>query len=266
MTHARAQHGHDDSLERAPDWLFNGMSDAYGANAARLHIAADNPMALAEEDPMKVAHAAKANATAYKPALAKISGFEINWSIAAYPGRAWSKLVFPDLDDNAAQAALAKAIFLASHVDRPNPAQAWADYSAEFAARLDWLYNQNFAALYLTSGGTELITDLADGHIWMGGASTATDDVTCNPNIPTEEFITTPHKNRVSGSVRATKPPAHQGSIIEDIEVVFKDGVIKEAQARCGEEVFAKLLDTDEGARRIGEVALVPCASRISEG
>lgn len=265
VTRARYQHGAEASFDRAPDWLFQGMAQAYEDNAARLHIAADNPMALAAENPESVARAAKANAAAYKPALAKIAGFEINWNIAAYPGRAWSQLVFPDLDGDAAQRALAEAIFAASRVDRDDPNQAWADHNANLASRRDWLNGQNFAALHFQSEGTDLTVGLADGHLWMGGASRAKNGVTCNPNIPTEEVFTTPHKAHVTGTVRATKPLAHQGSLIEDIEVAFEEGRITQASASKGEEIFLKLLETDEGAARIGEVALVPYASPISE-
>ena len=265
ITRARYAHAHDGTFDRAPGWLFKGMAEAYDGNAARLHIAADNPMALADMDPARVATAAKANAAAYKPALAKIAGFEINWSIAAYPGRAWARQVFPDLDADAAQTALAKAIFAASRIDRDDPVAAWADHNADLAARRDWLNDRDFAALHFRSAHTDLTVGLADGHAWMGGASTARNGITCNPNIPTEEVFTTPHKDRVNGTVRASKPLAHQGTLIEGIEVTFEGGRIARARAGRGEDVFLKLIDTDEGARRIGEVALVPHASPISE-
>ena len=106
---------------------------------------------------------------------------------------------------------------------------------------------------------------LADGHLWAGGASRAKNGVTCNPNIPTEEVFTTPHATRVDGFVRSTKPLAHQGSLIDGIEVRFQDGRITEASTSRGQDVFASLIDTDDGARRLGEVALVPHASPISE-
>ena len=265
VTRARYQFGADESFDRAPGWLYQGMADAFEANTARLHIAAENPMALSSEDPAKVGRAAQANAAAYKPAIAKIAGFEINWNIAAYPGRAWAQLAFPDLDGDAAQAALAKAIFAASRIDRPDPVRAWADHNADLAARRDWLNAQDFSALHFQSDGTDLTVGLADGHLWMGGASEAKNGITCNPNIPTEEVFTTPHKDRVSGTVRATKPLAHQGTLIEGIAVKFEDGAITEASASRGEDVFLKLLETDAGARHIGEVALVPYASPISE-
>ena len=265
MNRARFQHGADASFDKAPDWLYGGMAQAYENNAARLHIVADNPMALAQEDPEKVGRAAKANATAYKPALAKIANFEINWNIAAYPGRAWSQLVFPDLAPDAAQAALADAIFAASRITNEDPAAAWAAHNADLATRRDWLNEQNFAQLHFVSQHADLIVGLAEGHLWAGGASQAKNGITCNPNIPTEEVFTTPHKDGVNGTVRASKPLAHQGTLIEGIEVTFENGKITKARADKGEEVFLKLIDTDAGARHLGEVALVPYASPISE-
>lgn len=265
ITRARYQYGHDASFETAADWLFKGMAEAYEANAARLHIAADNPMALAAMDPTKVGRAAKAHAAAYQPALAKIAGFAINWNIAAYPGRAWSQLVFPDLAPDAAQTALAEAIFAASRVNQDDPTAAWAAHNDNLAARRDWLNDQNFAALHFRGPNADLTVGLADGHLWAGGASEAKNGITCNPNIPTEEVFTTPHKDKVDGWVRASKPLAHQGTLIEGIEVRFEAGRIVDAKADKGEKVFLTLIDTDEGARRIGEVALVPHASPISE-
>lgn len=265
VTRARYIYGRDGTFTAAAGWLFEGMAKAYEANAARLHIAADNPMALADMDPAKVAEAAKANAKAYKPALAKISGFDINWSIAAYPGRAWAAQVFPDLDAESAQVKLAEAIFTASRINRPDPVSAWADHNANLATRRGWLNDNDFAALHFRSAATDLTVGLADGHLWQGGAAQAKNGIVCNPNIPTEEVFTTPHKDKVDGTVRASKPLAHQGTLIEGIEVTFESGRITKAKADKGEEVFLKLIDTDAGARRLGEVALVPYASPISE-
>ena len=125
--------------------------------------------------------------------------------------------------------------------------------------------DKRFAALKYTGPGTGLTIGLADGHQWYGGASLAKNGITCNPNIPTEEVFTTPHSQRVEGRVRSTKPLAHQGTLIDNIEVRFEGGRIVEAHASRGEAVLLKLLDTDEGARRLGEVALVPHSSPISK-
>ena len=112
--------------------------------------------------------------------------------------------------------------------------------------------------------GTDLVVGLADDHVWAGGATTAKNGIVCNPNIPSEEVFTTPHKDRVEGHVTSTKPLSYQGTLIEEISVRFAKGGDHEARARTGGEVLDKVLDTDEGARRLGEVALVPHSSPIA--
>ncbi len=262
---ARYRNARDDSFDRAPGWLYRGMAEAYAGNAARMAIVGENPMLLAEQDPAKVARAGKANALAYKPALEKISNFDINWSIVAYPGAAWARQVFPNLPEDDAVAKLAQAIFAASRLEGDDPVASWTAHNAALKARTAWLNDQRFEALHFTGAGADLLVGLADGHEWHGGASTAKNGISCNPNIPTEEVFTTPHAQRVEGRVRASKPLAHQGSLIEGIEVRFEGGRIVEAKADRGEAVLLKLLDSDEGARRLGEVALVPHRSPISD-
>lgn len=263
-TLARYRHGHDASFDRAPNWLYDGMAKAYESGAARLAIAGDNPMLLAEQDPAKVGRANKATSIAYKPALEHISNFDINWNICSYPNPSWAKLVFPDMPIEEAVRKLADAIFAASRVDRDDPVAAWAMHNAELKKRSTWLNGERFAALHFTGPGTDLTVGLADGHEWHGGASTAKNGVTCNPNIPTEEVFTTPHALKVEGHVSSTKPLSHQGTLIDNIQVRFEGGRIVEAKASKGEAVLNKVLDTDEGARRLGEVALVPHSSPIS--
>ncbi|MBO3758691.1 aminopeptidase [Ciceribacter sp. L1K22] len=263
-TLARFQHGSDESFDRAASWLYEGMAKAYENGAARLAVAGDNPMLLSAQDPAKVARANKANSIAYKPALEHIANFDINWNICSYPNPSWAKLVFPDLPIEEAVRKLADAIFAASRVDREDPVGAWAAHNGELRKRSAWLNGERFAALHFTGPGTDLTVGLADGHEWHGGASTAKNGVTCNPNIPTEEVFTTPHALKVEGTVSSTKPLSHQGTLIDDIQVRFEGGRIVEARASKGEEVLLKVLDTDEGARRLGEVALVPHSSPIS--
>lgn len=262
---ARYAEASDASFDRAAGWLFSGMAEGFGQGAARMAVAGDNPMMLAGQDPEKVARANRANSAAYRPAMEKITNFDINWSICAYPNPAWAKLVFPDLEGDAAVAALADAIFRASRLDGDDPVAAWTAHNAALKARRDWLDAHAFAALHFRGPGTDLTVGLADGHAWMGGASTSKNGVTCNPNIPTEEVFTTPHARRCEGIVRATKPLSHMGTLIENIEVRFEGGAITEAKASRGEEVLRKLIASDEGARRLGEVALVPHSSPISQ-
>ncbi|MEE9452777.1 MAG: aminopeptidase [Paracoccaceae bacterium] len=265
ITLARYENARDESFDHAPNWLFNGMAEAFAGNAARMAIVADNPALLAAQDPAKIARAGKANSRAYKPAMEHIVKFNINWNLTAYPSLAWAKLVFPGLPDDEAVYQLAEAIFAASRVNVADPVAAWVAHNAGLRARTDKLNAQRFHALHFTGPGTDLTVGLADGHEWAGGASTANNGIICNPNIPTEEVFTTPHALRVDGQVRATKPLAHQGAVIEDIAVRFEGGKIVEAHASKGEAAFIKLIDSDAGARRLGEVALVPHSSPISQ-
>ena len=265
VTLARYRFGPDDGFDRAAGWLYEGMSKAFSANTARLAIVADNPMLLSAEDPTKVARASKANSMAYRPALEKIVGFDINWNIVSYPSPAWAKQVFPDDEEHIAVAKLADAIFAASRVDNDQPIAAWNKHNATLRSRTEWLNGQRFSALHYSGPGTDLTIGLADGHEWEGGASTAKNGITCNANIPTEEVFTTPHARRVDGHVVSSKPLSYQGTLIDDIAVRFEAGRIVEAKASRGEEVLNKVLDTDEGARRLGEVALVPHSSPISK-
>jgi aminopeptidase len=265
ITLLRYRFGPDESFDRAANWLYEGMSKAFADNTARLAIVADNPMLLSGEDPAKVARANKANSIAYKPALERIVNFDINWNIIAYPSPSWAQLVFPQDDEDAAVTKLANAIFSASRVDRDDAVAAWQAHNEVLRGRREWLNGQRFGALHFSGPGTDLTVGLADGHEWQGGGSTAKNGITCNANIPTEEVFTTPHARRVDGHVVSTKPLSYQGSLIENIAVRFEEGRIVEAKATRGEEVLKKVLDTDEGARRLGEVALVPHSSPISK-
>lgn len=265
ITLARFRYGQDAGFDRAAGWLFEGMAKAYGDGAARLAVRGDDPSLLSGQDPQKVARANKAASIASKPAMEKITNFDTNWTILAYPELAWAKQVFPGESDDVAVAKLANAIFAASRVDGDDPIGAWKTHNAELKKRSAWLNGHNFHALRFTGPGTDLTVGLAEGHEWMGGASTAKNGVTCNPNIPTEEVFTTPHARRVSGHVSSTKPLSYQGTLIDEISVRFEEGRIVEARAAKGEGVLQKVLDTDEGARRLGEVALVPHSSPISK-
>jgi aminopeptidase len=265
MTLARYRHGQDNSFDRAAGWLYEGMAKAFSENTARLAIVGDNPMLLSGEDPAKVARASKANSMAYQPALEKIVNFDTNWNIIAYPSPSWAKQVFPDDPEEIAIGKLAEAIFTASRVDREDAMANWAQHNAALRERTNWLNGKRFRALQYSGPGTDLTIGLADGHEWEGGASLSKNGISCNANIPTEEVFTTPHCRRVYGHVVSSKPLSYQGTLIDNIAVRFEDGKIVDAKASRGEEVLNKVLDTDEGARRLGEVALVPHSSPISQ-
>tara|TARA_B100001094_G_C18174820_1_gene797304 strand:- start:6 stop:1271 length:1266 start_codon:yes stop_codon:yes gene_type:complete len=262
---AKYRYGNEESFDRAPEWIFKGMAEAFGNNTARLAISADNPMLLSEQDPEKVSRLGKAMSIASKPAMERITNFETNWNIVSYPGSKWAKQVFPKLSEEEAIRKLAEVIFSASRINGSDPISDLRAHHENLKKRQEWLNEYSFSSLHYTGPGTDLTIGLADGHAWKGGASMAKNGIICSPNIPTEEVFTTPHANRVDGFVKATKPLVHRGTIIEGIEVCFEKGKIVKASASKGEEVFLQLLDTDNGSRRLGEVALVPHSSPISQ-
>ena len=265
ITLSRFKYADNDSFNVAANWLYEGMGSAFDNNTARLAIAGDDPMLLSHMDPDKISRASKANAIAYKPARERITRFDINWNIISWPGKAWAKQVFPGIQENEAILKLADAIFDASRVSVKDPIQNWNDHNNVLRSRTKWLNNNNFNYLRYSGPGTDLKIGLADDHLWMGGASKAQNGIICNPNIPSEEVFTTPHAYKVNGHVCSTKPLSYQGSLIDDIQVVFKEGKIIESKASKGSEILEKVLNSDEGSRRIGEVALVPDSSPISQ-
>jgi aminopeptidase len=264
-TLARFAHGRDDCFDKAAGWLFQGMADAYKSGAARLAISGENPSLLSGQDTDKVARANRARSIAYRPALDYIVNFEINWTIVSCATPAWAKLVFPNASEDAAMQKLWDAIFAASRADVDDPVAAWAAHDKNLKSRMNYLNDARFHTLHFKGPGTDLKVGLADDHWWQGGSSVAKNGATCQANIPTEEVFTTPHRARVDGTVRASKPLSYQGTLIEEIAVKFEDGAIVSSHARTGADVLAKVLDTDEGARRLGEVALVPWSSPISK-
>ena len=233
----RYRYGSDASFDSAASWLYDGMAQAYRN---------------------------RATSKAYRPALELITRHEINWTIVACATPAWAAAVFPDLPADEALAKLWDAIFAASRADQPDPVAAWKEHDANLRARAKRLNDKRYSALHFRGPGTDLRVGLSEGHLWLGGGTTACNGRYCIPNMPTEEVFTTPHKDRADGRVTSTKPLSHQGTMIEGISVRFEGGQIVEAHATRGEQVLQKMIETDAGARRLGEVALVPHSSPIA--
>jgi aminopeptidase len=261
---ARFAHARDDSFDRAPAWLFEGMAAAFRGGAARLAIIGEDPALLSGQDPNRVARANRARSRAYRPALELITGFAVNWCVISCATPAWARSAFPGLAEDKALAALWQAIFKCTRADQPDPIAAWEAHSAALRERTDFLNGRRYKALRYRGPGTDLTIGLVDDHDWKGGASKAKNGVVCNPNIPSEEVFTMPHRERVDGTVQATKPLSCQGTFIEGIKVRFEKGRIVEADAEKGADIFRQMIATDEGAARLGEVALVPNSSPIS--
>jgi aminopeptidase len=261
----RYQYAPDESFDRAAVWLHDGFAAAYRGGAARLAITGANPALLAGQDPKKVSRANVALSKASRPALELITRHEINWTIVACATPAWAKLVFPQIPEQEAVASLWEAIFRTTRIETSDPVAEWRRHGAHLQSRVRMLNEKRFSALRYKGPGTDLTVGLADDHLWCGGGSTAKNGIAGFPNMPTEEVFTTPHKDRVDGTVAATKPLSYQGTLIDGIEVEFKGGRITRASAKQGEAILQGMVDTDDGARRLGEVALVPHSSPIAQ-
>jgi aminopeptidase len=254
----------NESFDHAAKWLYDGMGAAFKSGAARLAIAGANPALLANEDPDKVGRANRAVSQAYRPALELITRHEINWTIVASATPSWAAAMFPEDASPVAMEKLWNAIFATTRINHEDPVGEWKKHDANLQKRAAYLNEKRYATLQYRGPGTDFRLGLADDHLWMGGGTTAGNGIYCIPNMPTEEVFTTPHKDRADGTITATKPLSHQGTMIEGIRVRFEKGRIVEAHASRGEAVLQKLIDTDDGARRLGEVALVPHSSPIA--
>jgi len=260
----RYHYAPDSSFDHAAKWLYDGMGAAFKSGAARLAIAGGNPALLSNEDPGKVGRANSAVSKAYRPALELITCHAINWTIIAAATPAWAAAMFPADAPDAALAKVWEAIFQTTRINTPDPVAAWKTHDAGLHHRAAYMNEKRYSYLQYRGPGTDFRLGLADDHLWLGGGTTAGNGLYCIPNMPTEEVFTTPHKDRADGTVTATKPLSHQGTMIEGIQVRFENGRIVEAHATRGQEVLERLIDTDDGARRLGEVALVPNSSPIA--
>jgi aminopeptidase len=262
----RYKHAPDAAFDKAAAWLYDGMGAAFKSGAARLAITGASPLLLSNEDPSKVSRANRAVSIAYRPALDLITRHEINWTIVASATPAWAAAMFPNDTPEEALAKLWDAIFFTTRISGSADTVAnWKSHDAGLQKRAAFLNAKRYSALHYTGPGTDFRLGLSDDHLWMGGGTTAGNGRYCIPNMPTEEVFTTPHKDRADGIVTASKPLSYQGTMIEGIQVRFEAGRIVEAKATKGEEVLNQLISTDDGARRLGEVALVPHSSPIAQ-
>lgn len=253
-----------EGLSKAPAWLYEGLARAYREGWARLGILGGDPRLLEGIPPEKVAVAQRAQAEAYRPALEAISQFATNWTLVPFAHPAWARRLFPTLPQEEAVSRLWEALFQVTRADQEDPIAAWKAHNRRLGELVRYLNERRFHALHFKGPKTDLIVGLAEGHRWQGGAAQAQNGVVCTPNLPTEEVFTAPHRARVEGYVTSSRPLAYGGQVVEEIFARFEGGVAVEVRAKHG-EAFLKALEADEGARRLGEVALVPASSPVAK-
>jgi aminopeptidase len=261
----RLQQAPRDSFEEFPEWRTNTAYEFAKAGDAIVRIHAENPDLLSEQDPALVATAQRAN-VAHLQLLWSLTFKNVtNTAVITAPVAGWAKRVFPDLPAEQRRTAFWDTLFEICRVNRPDPVAAWQDHVERLAVHSAYLNRKQYAALKYNAPGTDLTVGLPKGHIWKSARATSQSGIDYVSNLPTEEIYTTPHKDKTEGVVTATRPLLYGGRLIEDFSLTFAKGRVIKATARRGEELLLDMLETDEGARLLGEVALVPHSSPISQ-
>ncbi|WP_103981573.1 aminopeptidase [Helcococcus massiliensis] len=228
-----------------------------------ISISAADPELLKGIDSQKIQRASKAMSEKFQP-LRKYTMNDINsWTVISVPTQKWAEKVFPNSENPVED--LWEAIFKTVRVDKENPIKEWEDHLNTLTKKSDWLNEMNFEFLrYKSSNGTDLEIRLPEGHIWTAASSLNSKGESFVPNMPTEEVFTLPHKDGVNGVVHSAKPLVYAGNVIDEFWLKFEDGAVVDFDAKKGKETLQSLFDKDERARRLGEVALVPFNSPIS--
>ena len=231
---------------------------------ARIHLISEDPDGLKGVNMEKLAKARQLSYPIVKPYHDQLENKE-QWCIAAVPGVAWAKKVFPGLSKSQAVEKLWEAILSTSRVDE-DPVRAWEKHNADLQARCDYLNRLGIESLHYTAdNGTDLTVGMIPEARFCGGGEMSLQGIFFNPNIPTEECFISPMRGKAEGIVYATKPLSYQGQLIENFSVRFENGRAVEVKAEKGEELLKTLIAMDEGAAYLGECALVPQASPIAE-
>lgn len=262
---ARFAHAPRDSFDEFSAWLPRALAEHVEAGHAVLSIYANDPDQLKDAPADLVATVQQATAQNVRPFREYISRNQTNWSVVAAAAASWAARVFPDVEPSRQVAHLWDAIGTLCRLDRPDPIAAWETHLRDLADRTERLNRKRYTALHYAGPGTDLRIGLPDGHVWVGGASLNAAGIRFAPNLPTEEVFTMPHKDRVDGVVRATKPLSYGGTMLEGFTLRFEAGRVVDVRAEQGESVLRTLVAMDPGAARLGELALVPHSSPISQ-
>lgn len=254
-----------ETLGTFKDWEIERLKYRTNVQPVMIRLESSDPDGLKGIDQAKMSEVRKMLYPVYKP-FADESENKYQWTIAAVPGEKWAKKLFPQLSKKQAVKKLWDAILFASRADGFNPIRAWEDHNANLADHARTLNMLELQKLYIRSkNGTDLQIGLIPDALFMAGGDTTLKGIYFNPNIPTEECFTTPKKGEAEGIVYATKPLSYQGEVIDGFYLKFKDGKVVEAYAKKNNELLQNMLNSDENARYLGEVALVPKESPINK-
>ncbi|OLN23612.1 aminopeptidase [Domibacillus antri] len=254
----------DEAFSEFPAWNKQMMETLAEEGAAFMSVISSSPDLLKGVDSKRIAAYQKAAGSAMKKYREYIQSDKVSWTVIAAPSKEWADKVFADLPEEDRVPALWEAIFKSVRADHDDPVQSWKEHDERLREKVAVLNEKHFKTLHYTAPGTDLTIDLPDNHLWVGAGSVNEQGHAFMANMPTEEVFTVPVKTGVNGYVKATKPLSYAGNIIDGFTVTFEKGRIVDVKAEEGEEVLKQLVETDEGAHYLGEVALVPHDSPIS--
>ncbi|HZW83760.1 MAG TPA: aminopeptidase, partial [Candidatus Deferrimicrobium sp.] len=255
----------EEVFDEFPTWQKELYLSYVRQGAAFLTISASDPELMKDVNPERMVKAQKASTTALKEYREKLMSNKNTWCVVSIPTYSWAKKVFPDLSEDDAVERLWESIFKAVRVDAENPVAAWKQHKANLKTSMDFLNSYEFKSLHFKNSlGTDLIVELPEDHIWLGGSEYTPEGIEFIANMPTEEVFTLPKKTGVNGTVVSSLPLNYNGNLIEQFSLTFKAGKIVDFSAKKGYEVLKNLIETDEGSHYLGEVALVPYDSPIS--
>ncbi|HAQ4682745.1 TPA: aminopeptidase [Enterococcus faecium] len=258
-------HAATDRIENVPQSKIYQADEWLEKGASRISVVSADPDAFAGVDSQRVASYQAAAGKALMNLRKATQANKVSWTVVAAAGKQWAAKVFPDLPEEEQVDALWDQIFKTTRVYEEDPVLAWKKHDEKLAKKAEELNQEQFSALHYTAPGTDIIIGLPKNHLWEGAGSYNARGKKFMANMPTEEVFTAPDCHRIDGYISSTKPLSYAGTIISGMKFTFKDGKVVDFSAEQGEDVLAKLLDTDEGARRLGEVALVPDPSPISQ-
>jgi aminopeptidase len=265
ITRTRFELAPSESFTEYPAWKIQEREQLAEQGAAFMSVVSSSPDLLKGIESSRIAAFQKAAGTALSKYRQYVQSDKISWTVIAAPSKSWAAKVFPELEEDQQVSALWDAIFKAVRADVTSPIEAWSNHNETLHEKVDYLNNKNYLKLHYTAPGTDLTIELPKGHLWCGAGSVNEKGETFMANMPTEEVFTVPLKTGVDGVVSSTKPLSYGGNIIDNFKITFEQGRIVKVEADEGQEVLQQLVDTDEGSKYLGEVALVPHQSPISE-
>ncbi|MFD2445092.1 aminopeptidase [Bacillus sp. CGMCC 1.16607] len=255
----------DEAFHEYPKWRAKELEDLADNNAAFMSIVSSSPDLLKGVNPERIGNFQKAAGGALKKYRQAMMSDKVSWTVVAAASPEWAAKIFPNEPKEQQVSFLWEAIFKATRSDLENPVEAWKNHDKSLYEKVGLLNEKRYHKLHYKAPGTDLTIELPEKHLWVGAGSTNAQGHEFMANMPTEEVFTVPLKTGVNGTVSSTKPLSYGGNIIDKFSITFENGRIVSFKAEQGEDILKRLVETDEGSHYLGEVALVPHQSPISQ-